>query len=149
VPRTEYLLRYHELYAGRISELKERVRELKARLSPEEFARHETVKLAVRLREAEKEIAEDPDRRDYLLREELRKFRRYKKGLGRFRLLFCFSRKPPIIIFLYVNTADSLRKDGSRNDPYEQFKALLRRGEVSSDPADPRLGRWLKSVNPG
>lgn len=124
-------------------QLKARVQDLKARLSPEDFRQHETVKLALRIRQAELEVAQDPDRRDYLLKAELRKFRRYKRGLGRYRLIFCFSNKPPIIVFLYLNTEESLRKDGGKNDPYEQFKALLRRDQVSHDPSDPRHRKWL------
>ncbi|OGS04282.1 MAG: hypothetical protein A3G41_04105 [Elusimicrobia bacterium RIFCSPLOWO2_12_FULL_59_9] len=138
-----YLLKYHELYFQRIEQLKSRVRELKARLEPEEFKRHEAVKLAVRIRNAEIAIAQDPNRPEYLLSDELRKFRRYKRGLGRYRIIFCFSNHPPIIIFLYLNTEDSLRKEGSRRDPYEQFKYLLRRGRVSHDPADPKIQKWL------
>ena len=143
--KIKFLLKYHELYHQRIQQLKARVRELKERLEPSEFRRHETVKLAVRIRDAEDEIAEDPDRRDYLLRDELRKFRRYKKGLGRYRIIFCFSNHPPIILFLYLNTEDSLRKEGGRRDPYEEFKSLLRRGRVSHDPTDPRIQNWLSS----
>lgn len=141
--KTDYIVRYHELYFRRIAELKDRVRELKARLPPEEFRQHEVVKLAARIREAEREVAENPGRPEYLLRDELRKFRRSKRGLGRYRILYCFSNKPPIIVFLYLNTEHSLRKAGSRRDPYEEFKALLRRGSVSSDPADPKTQRWL------
>lgn len=141
--KTRYLLRYHEFYFQRVSELKARIRGLKERLSAEEFRRHETVKLAVRVRDAEQEIAQDPNRPEYLLHGDLRKFRRYKRGLGRYRILFCFSNKPPIIIFLYLNTQDCLRKEGGRRDPYEEFKALLRRGRVSHDPADPRIERWI------
>lgn len=142
--KTDFVVRYHELYFRRIEELKVRVRELKARLPDEEFRRHEVVKLAFRVREAEKEVAEDPDRPEYLLRDELRKFRRYKRGLGRYRILYCFSNKPPIIVFLYLNTEASLRKAGSRHDPYEEFKTLLRRGTVSHDPADPKTARWIQ-----
>lgn len=141
--KIKYLVKYHELYFQRVQELKSRVRKLKEQLSPEDFSKHEIVKLAVRVREAEKEILDDPHRLEYVLHDELRKFRRYKRGLGRYRILFCFSDNPPIIIFLYLNTAESLRKAGSRNDPYERFKAMLRRGEVSHDPGDPKTQKWI------
>lgn len=141
--RIKYLLKYHEVYFQQIQQLKSRVKELKERLEPEEFKQHETVKLAVRIREAEREIADDPNRPEYLLREELRKFRRYKRGLGRYRIIFCFSNRPPIIIFLYLNTKASLRKEGGRHDPYEEFKSLLRRGSVSHDPTDPKIQKWI------
>ncbi len=138
-----YLLKYHEFYHQRIQELKERVKELDQRLRPEEFRRHEVVKLALRVRRAEQEIAQDPNRPEYLLHGELRKFRRYKRGLGRYRIIFCFSEQPPIIVFLYLNTEESLRKEGGRHDPYEEFKAFLRRGGVSHDPQDPRVRKWI------
>lgn len=141
--KIKYLVKYHELYYQRIQELKSRVKGLKEQLSPEEFAQHETVKLAVRIREAEREIENDPNRPEYLLNDELRKFRRYKRGLGRYRVIFCFSSNPPIIIFLYLNTAETLRKAGSRQDPYEQFKAMLRRGLFSHDPSDPKVQKWI------
>lgn len=141
--KIKYLVKYHELYYQRVRELKSRVNELKEQLGPEDFARHETVKLAVRIREAEKEVEADPGRPEYLLHDELRKFRRYKRGLGRYRVIFCFSSKPPIIIFLCLNTAETLRKAGSRQDPYERFKAMLRRGEVTHDPNDPKTKKWI------
>ncbi|MBI4677365.1 MAG: type II toxin-antitoxin system YhaV family toxin [Elusimicrobia bacterium] len=62
---------------------------------------------------------------------------------SRYRIIFCFSSKPPIIIFLYLNTAETLRKAGSRQDPYEQFKAMLRCGEVAHDPDDPKTKKWI------
>ena len=143
--KIKYLVKYHEFYFQRIQELKARVKRLKDQLGPEEFSRHETVKLALRIREAEMEVGSDPNRPEYLLNDELRKFRRYKRGLGRYRLIFCFSSKPPIIIFIYLNTAETLRKAGSRLDPYEQFKALLRRGFLSHEPGDPKVQKWIIS----
>ena len=86
------------------------------RLNVTRVESYDMVKLAVRIREAEKEVESDPNRPEYLLHDELRKFRRYKRGLGRYRIIFCFSSKPPIIIFLYLNTAETLRKAGSRQD---------------------------------
>lgn len=139
----DYLLQYHEIYYQRIEQLKSRVGELKARLPAEGFRTHETVKLAFRIRQAEREIAQDPHRPEYLLKAELRKFRRYKRGLGRYRILFCFSDRPPIIIFLYLNTESSLRKAGDKRDPYEEFRALVRQGRLSHDPSDPRLQKWI------
>lgn len=141
--KIEYLLKYHGLYYQRIERLKTRVRDLNERLGPEDFKRHEIVKLAARIRAAEKEIAENPNRPEYLLHGELRKFRRYKRGLGRYRIIFCFSNNPPIILFLYLNTEENLRKEGSRSDPYEEFKALLRSGRITHEPADPMTQKWI------
>ena len=144
--KIDYLSKYHQLYYRRIQQLKVRVKELKEQIPPEEFRQHETVKLALRIQEAEKEIVDDPNRSDYLLHRELRKFRRYKRGPGRYRILFCFSNHPPIIVFLYLNTEESLRKEGGRRDPYEEFKSLLHRGHVSHDPKDPRIQKWIMGI---
>ncbi len=143
--RPAYLLKYHAFYAERIAELKARVQKLKVTLSPEEFSRHETVKFALRIQDAEKEIAANPKAREYLLHDELRKFRRYKKGIGRHRLFFCFSETPPVIIFLYLNSESNLRQEGGRRDPYEEFKSMIRRGEISPRPDDPKIQRWIRS----
>jgi mRNA-degrading endonuclease RelE of RelBE toxin-antitoxin system len=115
---SKYYLKCHELFALRIAILKEQVRKLRSTLSPDEFVQHETVKLAARIRRATLEIIpEDPNRPEYLLSGDLKKFRRYKQGLQRYRLMFCFSNAPGIIIYLYVNGKDHLRKQGDRDVP--------------------------------
>lgn len=119
---SSYLLRYHEFYYQRIAKLKEQVRELRNKLSDEEFKRHEVVKLAYRIRQADQEIIpRDPDRPEYRLTAELRKYRRYKQGLQRYRLFFCFSNQPKTILYLYLNDEKHLRKAGGKNDAYEEF----------------------------
>ena len=146
----KYLLRYHDFYYNRIQTLKEQVRELKARLTPEEFVQHETVKLAARIRKADREIIpENPDRPEYRLTGDLKKFRRYKQGLRRYRIMFCFSGKPPIILYLYLNDEKHLRKDGGKNDPYEEFKKLVKQGHMSHDPSDPAMQKWIREHTAG
>ena len=77
----EYLLRYHQLYYQRIATLKEQLKELRQQLSVEEFTQHEIVKLAYRIRQADQEIIpQDPDRPEYRLTGELKKYRRYKQN---------------------------------------------------------------------
>jgi len=49
------------------------------------------------------------------------------------RLFYTFSSVERVIIPLYLNDADTLRKSGARSDPYEIFKRMVRRGEVGSD----------------
>jgi toxin YhaV len=143
---SKYLLRYHHFYAQRVSKLKEQVKELKKRLDPEQFKEHEIVKLAFRIRGASQEtIPQDPNRPEYQLRDELRKYRRYKRGLQRYRIIFCFSSQPPIIVYLYVNDEKRLRKDGDRNDPYEEFKKQTYQGYFSHNPSDPKLQKWINN----
>ncbi len=143
---SDYLLRYHEFYHERIGRLKEQVRDLHQKLSEEEFKRHEIVKLAYRVRQADTEIIpRDPDRQEYRLAGELKKYRRYKQGLQRYRLFFCFSRHPKMILYLYLNDEKHLRKDGSKTDPYQEFKRLSKRGYFSHDPQDPKIQKWIRT----
>lgn len=142
---SSYYLKCHGFFDGKIGLLKEQVRELKERLPIEEYVQHEIVKLAVRVRKATLEvIPQDPNQRDYLLKRELKKFRRYKRGLQRYRIIFCFSNQPKIIIYLYLNDVFHLRKQGDKGDPYEEFKKLLKRGTFSHDPNDKEMQKWIR-----
>ncbi len=144
--RSKYLLRYHDIYFQRIAKLKEQVRELHNKLDSKEYQQHEIVKLACRIRKADQEIIpQDPNLPEYRLRDELKKYRRYKQGLQRYRLFFCFSRHPQIILYLYLNDAKHLRKAGDKNDPYEEFKKLAAKGCFSHNPNDNKIQKWIKS----
>ena len=143
--RTDYLLRCHDFYYRRILALKEQVRRLKAKLTPEDFGQHEMVKFAARVRRADHEvIPQDPNKKEYRLQGALRRYRRYKQGLKRYRLFFSFSNRPPIILYLYLNDEKHLRKAGSKNDPYEQFSRLVARGTFSHDPSDEKIQKWIR-----
>ncbi|MBU1133622.1 MAG: type II toxin-antitoxin system YhaV family toxin [Candidatus Omnitrophica bacterium] len=147
--KNKYLLRYHEFYYQRIAKLKEQVKELYKKLNPDEFKQHGIVKLAVRIRKADQEIIpENPDRPEYRLKDELKKYRRYKQGLQRYRLFFCFSSQPPIILYLYLNDEKHLRKAGSKKDPYEEFKKLAAKKHFSHNPEDPKIQKWIKTYCP-
>lgn len=145
VDKSKYLLKYHDFYYQRIQTLKDQVKKLKASLPHDEFVQHKHVKFAVRVRRADQTlIPEDPSKKEYRLRGDLRKFRRYKQGLRRYRLFFCFSSAPPIILYLYLNDEKHLRKEGDKNDPYERFKRLVKKGTVSHDPSDENIQRWIR-----
>lgn len=146
--KTEYLIKYHDFYHNRVSELKTQVQKLKTQLSPLEYKQHEIVKFAARIRNAELNIIpEDPDKPEYKLKNDLKKFRRYKQGLQRYRIMFCFSSSPPIIIYLYLNNNKHLRKEGSKNDPYEEFKNLVSKGVFSHDPNNAKMKKWIRNIN--
>ena len=51
----------------------------------------------------------------------------------RFRLFYTFSSVQRVIIPLYLNDANTLRKRGAGSDPYEIFKRMVRQGDVGSD----------------
>lgn len=147
--KIEYLLKYNEFYYQRITILKEQVRVLRSKLELAEFKQHETVKFATRIRRADQEIIpENPDRPEYRLKGVLKKYRRYKQGLQRCRLFFCFSSRPPIILYLYLNDVKHLRKAGSKRDPYEVFKKLVVKKYFSHNPDDPKIQKWIKEYMP-
>lgn len=147
--KNNYLLKSHELFDQRVAELNQEILKLREKkLTLEQLAQHPAVKLAKRVYKATFEIIPaDPNHPDYRLDGELRKYRRYKKGLERYRLFFGFSSQPKIILYLYLNDECTLRKEGSKSDPYEQFKKLVRQEKVSHDPADLKIQKWLKDYS--
>lgn len=51
----------------------------------------------------------------------------------RYRLFFRFASKPvKLIVYVWFNDEDTLRKAGSKTDVYEVFKRMLSRGQVPS-----------------
>ena len=58
-----------------------------------------------------------------------------KKGMPeRYRLFFRFASKPvKLIVYVWFNDEDTLRKAGSKTDVYETFKRMLSRGTVPTD----------------
>lgn len=142
----KYLLKYHVFYYQRICELKEQIKKLYIKLDKKKFIQHELVKFAYRIREADQRIIpQDPNRPEYQLKGELRKYRRYKRGFQRYRLFFCFSEHPGIILYLYLNSKKELRKAGDKNDPYEKFKKFISKGNFSHDPDNPKIQKWIKN----
>lgn len=145
--KPKYLLKVHEFYLLKVEDLKAKVSKLKNTLSQTDFLQHELVKFAFRLRKATKQIIpEDPDKPEYRLKGELRKFRRYKQGLARYRLIYFFSSQPPIIVYLYINDEKHLRKEGDKNDPYSEFTRLVKRGVFTPDANDARAKQWIASL---
>jgi toxin YhaV len=144
----KYLLKCHKFYFDTIDNLKREIQKLKASLDHEKFLQHPDVKFAARLRNATMEvIPEDPNKKEYQLHSELKKYRRYKQGLQRYRLFFTFSTRPPVILYLYINDKSSLRKNGDKNDPYVIFNKLVTLKKVSHDPNDKAIQKWIRDLN--
>lgn len=142
-----YELLFHNFFIERVTTLIHQVEKLKKLLPQAEYQHHEATKLLKRIIRACKEIIpQNPNHPDYYLRGPLSKFRRYKKGIQRFRLLFCFSNKPPIIPYLYLNDANHLRADGSKNDPYAEFHDLVKKGVFSHNTSDAAMKKWYSKT---
>ena len=72
-----YVLKIHQILFQRIDALKIQVKELKGTLDDNIYRQHPLVKFAYRIRHAMEEIIpENPDRSDYRLSGELKKYRR-------------------------------------------------------------------------
>jgi toxin YhaV len=143
-----YVLKIHQLLSQRIDALKIQVRGLKKNLDENTYRQHPLVKFAYRVRKSIEEIIpENPDRPDYRLTGELKKYRRYKQGLQRYRLFFCFSNQPRIILYLYLNDERHLRKEGDKNDPYEVFKKFIKQGVFSHDPENQEIQEWIREYH--
>lgn len=79
--------------------------------------------------------AGDDFRQGNTLGSSYRHWRRAKFG-GRFRLFFRYDSTKQIIAFAWVNDDRSLRKSGSKNDPYTLFKGMLDGGNPPDDFSD-------------
>lgn len=137
----------HDFYSERIGKLQARVNKLHSLLSEEDYKQHESTKLLARIYHAtQSTIPDNPNNPDYFLKGNLSKFRRFKRGIKRYRLIFCFTNNPAIILYLYINDNDHLRKEGDKNDPYKEFEALLSADVFSHDPLDPKMKKWIKEA---
>lgn len=78
----------------------------------------------------------DPSAPEYRQGTTLGKDYRYwrrAKFCGRFRLYFRYDTNSKIIAYIWVNDSKSLRKAGSRTDPYALFQKMLGQGNPPDD----------------
>lgn len=115
------------------------VKALKA-TSPDAFKTHGKTKLLKRVVDLVfSEIPGDPTADQYQLGNTMgESFRRWRRAkfLGRFRLFFRFDTATRVIIYGWVNDENTLRKAGSKTDPYAVFKARLTKGDPPTDWAE-------------
>jgi toxin YhaV len=55
------------------------------------------------------------------------------KFLARFRLFFRYDSRAKLIVYAWVNDENTLRKSGSKHDPYEVFRRMLNSGNPPDD----------------
>ena len=131
---------FGELFDARWRVMRERVRRLKAELGEAEFAAHPDVKLfAALVHIVHETVPRDPEHPDFRLGKTLgdrfTSWRRVKRhGLpDRLRLFFKFSSSHKVIVFVWLNDATILRKDGASSDPYAVFRRMLEGGHPPDD----------------
>ena len=134
--RNGWQLFYFKLFKAALDELEQAVAKL-ARQNPTRYKSHPKTRLLASVYKAiTQTVPANPDHTDFRLGKtlgaEYSNWRRVKKGLpDRYRLFFRFASSPiKLIVYVWFNDEDTLRKAGSRTDVYEAFKRMLMRGEV-------------------
>lgn len=129
-------LYYFRAFAAALGELESQVAALAAS-DPLGYIAHPRTRLLASVYNAITErVPANPDHPGFRLGKTLGKdygnWRRVKKGLPeRYRLFFRFASKPvKLIVYVWFNDEDTLRKAGSKSDVYETFRRMLERGDV-------------------
>jgi len=127
---------FHPAFQTRFDLLISEVKALAA-ADPTAWRDHPKAKLLERIRRIVfDEIPMNPDAQEFrqgnTLGENNRRWRR-AKFLQRFRLFFRFDSESKVIIIAWVNDENTLRKAGSKTDPYSVFARQLARGDPPAD----------------
>jgi toxin YhaV len=135
-------LYYHGVFKAALDELEAVVTKLAAD-DPAGYKAHPKTKLLASVYNAiTKLVPANPDAPDFRLGKTLgaqnTHWRRVKKGMpDRYRLFFRFASNPvKVIVYVWFNDEDTLRKAGAKTDVYETFKRMLARGRVPSSTAE-------------
>ena len=133
---------YFKLFKAALDELEHVVTALAAS-DPTGYKRHPQTRLLASLYKAiTQTVPHNLDHPDFRLGKTLgakhAHWRRVKKGMpDRYRLFFRFASKPmKVVVYVWFNDEDTLRKAGSKTDVYEIFKHMLGRGQVPTSIAD-------------
>lgn len=129
---------YFKLFKAALDELELTVTKL-AKQNPTEYKSHPKTRLLASIYKAiTQTVPANPEHPDFRLGKTLgaehTNWRRVKKGMpDRYRLFFRFASQPvKLIVYVWFNDEDMLRKAGSKTDVYEVFKRMLSRGQVPS-----------------
>jgi len=131
-------LYYHRVFKAALDELELAVSKLAA-TDPQGYKAHPRTRLLASVYRAVTQLVPaNPDAPDFRLGKTLgagsTHWRRVKKGMpDRYRLFFRFASNPvKVIVYVWFNDENTLRKAGSKTDVYETFKRMLARGVVPS-----------------
>ena len=132
-------LYYYRIFKAALDELESAVSKL-ATNDPEGYKTHPRTKLLASVyRVITQLVPANPAAPDFRLGKTLGSdnthWRRVKKGLpDRYRLFFRFASNPvKVIVYVWFNNENTLRKAGSKTDVYEAFRRILERGVVPND----------------
>ena len=118
----------HPLFEAQLQKLTKRVGRL-ASSDPRRYASHPAPKILATINHyIRKSIPSDPNSPEFRQGNTLGTGNRHwfrAKFHGRYRLFYRFSIQHKIIVYAWVNDDESLRKAGSKTDPYAVFKAML------------------------
>ena len=103
--------------------------------NPNTYRQHPETKFLNDIIKALKECTKDPTKKDYLftsmLPKELRHWKRIKKGMpNRYRLFFQYQSSTKIIVYVWINGAKNIRREGHKNDVYKAFITIVNRGDI-------------------
>jgi toxin YhaV len=127
----------HPLFADQIEKLTAAVEKSREK-DPKGYTSTANAKLLAAMRKLMFEVIPvDPARPEFrqggTLGPSRKHWFRAKFGNGRFRLFFRYSSSAKIIIYTWVNDANTLRTYGSKSDAYAVFKAMLDKGNPPED----------------
>lgn len=137
-----YRIKIHSLFKADFLILIGEVQQLKNKLSREEYLEHPQVKWLTIIKKLIKErIPENPGHQDYFCANGSSVLKDYpnirrKKIQERYRLFFVFSSNPAEIGYIWFNGEDTLRKYGSRKDPYNIMLTYLKNGSIPENSKD-------------
>jgi toxin YhaV len=122
----------HPLFAGQLQRLTDQVEVLAAK-DPAGFQEQPAAKLLNTINRYIRElIPRDPNAADFGQGNTVGSDNRHwlrAKCHERYRLFYRFSSKDKVIVYGWINDEKTLRKSGSRTDPYRVFRAMLEAGD--------------------
>jgi toxin YhaV len=122
----------YPLFENQLKNLTEAVEELSI-TQPDTYREHPKAKLLATIHRPVTEIIpQDPNAPEFRQGDTLGPDNRHwfrAKFHQRYRLFFRFSTKDRVIVYVWINDEFTLRKAGSKSDPYAVFKSMLNAGD--------------------
>jgi len=134
-----WTLYFHPLFQQQLAKLTAQVEALQAK-DPTGYKEQPATKLLATINRYIREIIpRDPNAAEFRQGNTLGADNRHwfrAKFHERYRLFYRFSSKEKVIVYAWVNDEGTLRKAGSKTDPYAVFRAMLDSGNPPSTMAE-------------